>query len=63
MWKKVFGVSILSVAASIAPGMVTAAAQDIPPGFCAVPGPDQGNFDQQGDWQGQNVVLVPCGSL
>ena len=60
MWKKLFGISAISIATTLGPGIATvsAHAQTV----CPVPGPDQGNFDQQGDWQGQNVTLVPCGT-
>ena len=60
MWKKLFGISAISIATTLGPGIatMTAHAQDL----CPVTGSDQGNFDQQGDWQGQNVTLVPCGT-
>jgi hypothetical protein len=60
MWKKIVGIAAITLAATIGPGMLSVAAQDAAP--CTAPGPDQGNFDQQGDWQGQNVMPVPCGS-
>ena len=60
MWKKIVGIAAITFAATVAPGVLVAAAQE--PAVCTAPGPDQGNFDQQGDWQGQNVMPVPCGS-
>ena len=59
MWKKLVGIAAITFAATIAP-VLTAAAQE--PTVCTAPGPDQGNFDQQGDWIGQNVMPIPCGS-
>ena len=60
MWKKLFGISAITIATTLGPGIGTIAAhaQDL----CPVTGPEQGNFDQQGDWEGQNVTLVPCGT-
>jgi hypothetical protein len=62
MWKKLVGIAAISLATTIAPGMLTAAAQDNQQTLCPVPGPSNGDFDQQGDWEGQNVTLVPCGT-
>jgi len=56
MWKKLVGIAAITFAATIAP-VLTAAAQE--PAVCTAPGPDQGNFDQQGDWIGQNVMPIP----
>ena len=60
MWKRIVGIAAITLAATIGPGMLSVAAQGTAP--CTAPGPDQGNFDQQGDWQGQNVMPGPCGS-
>jgi hypothetical protein len=55
MWKKLVGIAAITLATTVGPGMLTVAAQ----APCTAPGPAQGDFEQQGDWQGQNVMPLP----